>query len=401
MNRAIILQTNQLTKFKKDILNKFNQDVINLANSLLKQRTSKRLMDLHKTTYLTSKKTTSFNSQVICDIQRNVVKSKGGRVKHLTVKFNCPRNCKIFNTKSNFFIELGLYPKKRLAVPIKQNRNYQRYKSLIDNGWTCKTYGLTSNNEIVSFLSKEDTELFNKPNMLGVDVNSKCFAVSIVSPTGKVLKQTYLGKNIWVKRKKIFERKSLLQSLADKGNQRAIKKLAQTKHKEANFVKNKIGEVVRDITNLALKYKADISIENLKRFSPKGKKFNKQVMRIPFYLFRKNLESRCFDKGLILNITDAYHTSKWCTHCGAVGKGHSSNYSLFKCKCGQVVNSDRKASLAIAIKPLLERTSHSNQSTFFQFSNRRVPVNGLYRQSEVGINGSVNLNYQPIESPPF
>lgn len=401
MNRAIILQTNQLTKFKKDILNKFNQDVINLANSLLKQRTSKRLMDLHKTTYLTSKKTTSFNSQVICDIQRNVVKSKGGRVKHLTVKFNCPRNCKIFKTKSNFFIELGLYPKKRLAVPIKQNRNYQRYKSLIDNGWNCKTYGLTSNNEIVSFLSKEDTELFNKPNMLGVDVNSKCFAVSIVSPTGKVLKQTYLGKNIWVKRKKIFERKSLLQSLADKGNQRAIKKLTQTKHKEANFVKNKIGEVVRDITNLALKYKADISIENLKRFSPKGKKFNKQVMRIPFYLFKKNLESRCFDKGLILNITDAYHTSKWCTHCGAVGKGHSSNYSLFKCKCGQVVNSDRKASLAIAIKPLLERTSHSNQSTFFQFSNRRVPVNGLYRQSEVGINGSVNLNYQPIESPPF
>jgi IS605 OrfB family transposase len=164
---------------------------------------------------------------------------------------------------------------------------------------------------------------------------------------------------------------------------------------------NTLNKFNQDVTDLAKKYKADISIENLKRFSPKGKKFNKQVMRIPFYLFRKNLESRCFDKKIILNITDPYHTSKWCTHCGAVGKGHSSNYSLFKCKCGQVVNSDRKASLAIAIKPLLERTSHTNHKTFFQFSNRRVPVNGLYRQSEVGINGSVNLSYQPIESPPF
>jgi len=110
-------------------------------------------------------------------------------------------------------------------------------------------------------------------------------------------------------------------------------------------------------------------------------------MRIPFYRFRRILEQRCFDRNIYLDVLDSWHTSKWCSHCGAVGKGHSANYSLFKCKCGQTVNSDRKASLAVAVKSLLER-SGSNQ--FFQFSSRRVPVSGLIRPSEADKPGSVN-----------
>ncbi|MEM3185827.1 MAG: hypothetical protein QXQ39_03995 [Conexivisphaerales archaeon] len=40
-----------------------------------------------------------------------------------------------------------------------------------------------------------------------------------------------------------------------------------------------------------------------------------------------------------------------------VGNGHDGSiYSLFRCKeCGQVVNADRKASLAVAIKTLVLR----------------------------------------------
>jgi hypothetical protein len=38
---------------------------------------------------------------------------------------------------------------------------------------------------------------------------------------------------------------------------------------------------------------------------------------------------------------------------------------------------------------------------FFQFSNRRAPVNGLFRQNDVAISCSVNHKYQPIESPLF
>ena len=106
--------------------------------------------------------------------------------------------------------------------------------------------------------------------------------------------------------------------------------------RESDFVETNLGQMIKEIMNLALKYDADIAIENLKRFSPKGKRFNKTVMRIPFFAFKQNLVSRCFDNGITLNIVDSWHTSKWCSRCGAVGDGHSKgNYALFRCKeCG-------------------------------------------------------------------
>ena len=360
-------------------------------------------MDLHKEMYSTCKKDTPFNSQVICDIERNVVRSKGKTIRAITIKFNVPRNCKTFSTKSRFFLELGLYPRRHIAIPIRANRSFQRYTDLIRSGWKCKTYGLTCDGQIAAFLSKEGTPE-GKRNVVGVDVNSKCFAVSVLSPDGRVLKQLYYGKDIWTKRKRIMGRRTKLQSLADKGGHRARRSLKRLKIREHNFVKNRIGEVVRDITNLAIKYDADIAIENLKRFNPKGKRFNREVLRIPFYQFRKNLESRCLDRNIKLTVVDAYHTSKWCSHCGAVAKsGHSTNYALFKCSnCGQVVNSDRKASLAIAVKSLLVRNEHApNQSIFFQSTNRPVSVNGLLRSDAVGSSFAVHELDQPMESHLF
>jgi hypothetical protein len=45
------------------------------------------------------------------------------------------------------------------------------------------------------------------------------------------------------------------------------------------------------------------------------------------------------------------------------------------------MNSDRKASLAVAVKSLLERISPNAHSDMIQLSSRRVPVNGLFRPS--------------------
>jgi transposase len=144
-------------------------------------------------------------------------------------------------------------------------------------------------------------------------------------------------------------------------------------------------------------YKTDISIERLSRFRPKGRKFNKKVKKIPFALFRRILEGRCFDNRIVLNRVDAYHTSKWCSRCGAVGRGHDGrNYALFRCNnCGLTVNADRKASLAVAVKTLLERNNAPNQNTF-QISNRRVPVSGLLRTSPI-IRGRVAVPMPALE----
>ena len=140
----------------------------------------------------------------------------------------------------------------------------------------------------------------------------------------------------------------------------------------------------REVILLATRFNADVSIERLSKFKPKGRKFNKKVLTIPLNIFRRILEARCFDNGITLNRVDPYHTSKWCSRCGAVAKnGHDAkNYALFRCKeCGQLVNSDRKASLAVAVKSLLERISPNANSNTIQISNRRVLVNGLFRTS--------------------
>jgi len=383
MQRAILLQ-NVATKSKMNVLDDFSRKAVNLANTLLDKKWNPETCDwmdtfngFHDKVYSGSKMNTPFNSQVICDLERNVWKSKGQNVNGITVKFNIPRNCKTFSTKANFFVELGIYPRKRLAIPIKKNRNWQRYSSLIGNGWNCKTYGLVGDGQIVAYLTK-DKEITKHKNVLGIDVNAKHFAVSVVAPNGKVLFQTYLGKNIWTRRKKIMERRAVLQSL------KAGKKLKSLRRAERDFVKTNLGQMVAEIVRIAKRFDADIAIEKLKRFNRKGKNFNREAMRIPFYIFRSILEQRCFDNDIALDIVDSWHTSKWCSHCGAVGKGHDTNYSLFRCKeCNQVVNSDRKASLAVAVKSLLERNKHTaNQVASFQFSGRRVPVNGLVRSDE-------------------
>ncbi len=154
------------------------------------------------------------------------------------------------------------------------------------------------------------------------------------------------------------------------------------RHRQRNYVKTNIGQMVMEIMLLATKYEADVSIENLRRFKPKGRRFNRKAMTIPFYLFRRILEGRCFDKGITLNRVDAYHTSKWCSRCGAVGAGHDgANYSLFRCnECGLTMNADRKASVAVAVKTLLERNGPDQKP--FQISGRRVPVSGLIRVSD-------------------
>jgi len=310
MKRAILLQVDEITVKKGRILKDFSLKATSEFNRLFEERNfCDKFMEFHKKVYPSVKKNTSFSAQIICDLERRVWRSKG-KAREITVKFNVPRNCKTFSTKSFDFVELGIYPRNRIAVPIKKNRNWQRYKSLLENGWTCNTYGLTPDLQIVAYLSKEDATAHMRPNVLGVDVNSKCFAVTVLSPEGKVLHQDYFGKDIWVKRKQIFEHKSKLQSYADKGSEYAKKAIRRLKRKEHNFVKNRIGEVVRDITDMALRYNADITIENLHRFGSKGKRFNREAMRIPFYTFKKILEQRCFDKNIRLDIVDAWHTRR-------------------------------------------------------------------------------------------
>jgi IS605 OrfB family transposase len=377
MQRAILLQTDA-TSHKQSVLSAFEQAAAAESNRLLSERVNyRKYNDFWRGVSSESKRRTGFNVQVVCDLARSIWRKQKGctSVKGVTVKFNVPRNCKTFKTKGFHFVELGLYPGRRVAVPIKKNRNWDRFSGLLGSGWTCKTYGLTPSLEIVAYLSKPAAPLRAKRNVIGIDINAKDFAYTVMTPDGDVLKQGYLGQHIWTKKRHFEERRALLQSL------NALKKLKRMRHRQRDFVRTNIGQMVREIILLAKRFNADISIEKLSRFKPKGRMFNRKAMTIPFYLFRRILEARCFDNGIMLNRVDAYHTSKWCIRCGAVGAGHDGgNYALFRCRmCGLTMNADRKASVAVAAKTLLERGNSPNQITFLRISGRRVPVSGLVR----------------------
>lgn len=344
---------------------------------LSERKPNESASDLQNRVLSEAKRRFGFNVQVVCALARGLAGTTSNHVRGTTVKFNIPRNCKTFRTKGFFFVELGLYPWKRIALPVKMNLNAARFFGYLGNGWSCKTFGLTPSLEIVAFLSKEEKGFAPHKNILGIDINAKNFAYTVITPEGQILKQGYLGQHIWARRRHFEERRTLLRSLC------VIKKLKLIKRGQRNYVRTNIGQLVREIILLAKKHEADISMERLRRFSPKGRQFNRKAMTIPFYIFRKILEGRCFDSSIVLNRVDPYHTSKWCVHCGAVGAGHaSSNYALFRCKkCGLEVNADRKASLAVAVKTLLERRGFIDQDNL-QISSRRVPVSGLLRVSD-------------------
>jgi hypothetical protein len=99
-----------------------------------------------------------------------------------------------------------------------------------------------------------------------------------------VLCQTYLGINIYEKRLSFMLRRSKLQSV------NARKKLRQLRHKEHDYVKNAIGEVTAQIARLAGRFGADVAVGILQCFPAKGKRFNRKVMRMPFYRFKVNLK---------------------------------------------------------------------------------------------------------------
>lgn len=210
------------------------------------------------------------------------------------------------------------------------------------------------------------------------------FGACMHAETSKIKKQLYFGQDIAEKQRRFFERRRKLQSYADKGSGKAEKYLRKLKRKQRDFVKNRSGEVAKQVVAVAKKYGASIAIEKLSIPGRKrgfSKKSNRKINLIPYGKLREFLSSNCEEDRVPLQVVDAYHTSKWCPHCGAVNNGHHpKNYALYTCKCGLAMNSDRKASLAVAVKSVLERVTQDLTSPCFaQISNARVPVNGLVR----------------------
>ncbi len=413
MRKCIVLNICELTKKKSKLLNNVISEYLRILKATAKQLPAKSSFELHHKTYLNIHKTSFLPSDIVQEARKDVWKSrkKLKQFKSCSIRLNKRWFRFVKTERNNPCFKITYSPRKTFTIPIKLDKQFQRFNSFIADNWSFDNISLLKDGRIAVVIEKEfKTPENNQRYVLGIDIGSATLgAVSIFDiKTSKVVKQLYFGRDIAVRQRKYSKRRDRLKSLADKGSYKAKKSLERLKHKQFNFVKTRSGQITKDIVNIARKYNAYISIEKLKNLRGKRGKFNKKanrkINRIPYAKFGEFLKSNCEIFEIPLFEVDAYHTSKWCSTCGAVNKGHhSGNYALYKCKtCGKIVNSDRQASLNIAVKSLLERTNHKfTVSDSVQISNRQVPVNGLLRQNDVVNKVAVRHINPPIESLPF
>lgn len=412
MRKTLLLNCLPLTAKKKSILDSFFHEFLRVLNLTFEQLSdAKSSNELHHLTYSNIRSTSFLPSDVVQEARKDVW-AKRKTVKNgftrCAIRLN-KRWFKFFVTKRGTpCFKVTFTPRKTFVIPVKTDKGFSRFNTFIEDGWDTKAISLLLHGKIAVSIEKAYPEpvVDKRRYVVGVDVGSATLAAVTVFDieTGRTVKQFYLGRDVAIRQKKYLVRKRILQSHADTGSEKAKKALNRLKHKQANFVKTRSGQIAKEIVNLASSYNASIAIEKLSIRGKRGrfnKNANKKINRIPYAQLRKFLMSNCEMFETPLNQVDAYHTSKWCPYCGSVNPGHSSmNYAMYVCKtCGKVVNSDRNASKVIAIKSALER-EHSQGLTnlITQFSSAGVAVNQLFRPDDEFCVFAVRHIKPPMES---
>jgi len=416
VRKCIVLNNLDLTFKKSDILDSFVSEYLRvLDNTSLQLPNADSSNELHHLTYSNIRKTSFLPSDIVQEARKDIWKSRkdilnGHKFTNCSIRLNKRWFKYIQSNRGNPCFKITYSQKKTFVIPIQTNKQFKRFETFLRDMWVFDNISLLQDGRISVVLEKEFPEHEAQEQfVVGIDIGSSTLASATVFDikNSKVVKQLYFGRDVAKIQRKFMQRRAYLKSLADKGSHRAKKSIERLKHKQLNFVKTRSGQISKEIVNLAKSYNAYISIEKLKNLRGRrgqfNKKANRKINRIPYEKFKEFLKSNCEMFQVHLHEVDAYHTSKWCTRCGALSSGHiSGNYAIFKCKCGQIVNSDRKASLAIAIKSVLERNkTHSlTNLSSIQISKIRVPVNGLLRSDAVGSNQIVVQHIQSTYGMP-
>jgi len=400
MKKCIVLNNLELTPKKQSILNNFFKEYRRVLNlTWLQLPIACCSTELHHFTYSNIRKTSFLPSDIIEEARKDIWSTKTVS-KSFSIRLNKRWFRFVKSKRGNPIFKITYSPRKSFNIPVKLDNQWQRLDSFISDDWSFKHISLLKDGRIAVLLEKEfSKQEINQRYALGIDIGSSTLAaVSIFDiKTSKVVRQLYFGRDIAMRQRRFEIRRAKLKSLADKGSSRAKKSLINFRHKQFNFVKTRSGQIAKEIVNLAKSYNAYISIEKLKNLRAIKGKINKagrkKINRIPYNKFIDFLKSNSKMFQIPLYEVDAYHTSKWCSNCGAINNGHQSkNYALYRCnKCGLIVNSDRKASLAVAIKSVLERSTHSLTLSSVQISKTRVSVNALLRSNDVVLVDAVHF----------
>ena len=367
--KALKLNLLPLSRKKENLLSKLFNSVVACCNDILsiaKSPNPKNFAILHNTSYPVIKQKYSLHSQILVNCIHQVWENLKTcqEFKQVPVRFNIHRSGKFARTRRGnpVVVITSFNSSGRIALPIKQDGAWKRFTEHIGNGWKCTQFRLHKENGhyvVIPILRKKFEVKQQYQAVVGVDVNSGNFALTVLGCDDRVGKQLYLGQDIWQKQWKFMKRRSKLQSYADKGSKRARRALRRMRHAERNFVTTRIWQVSHEIVEIAMKYDAVIAIEKLKHLRKrngkgrKPKRANRKIHRIPFHKFRIAIQSVAWQHGIDVVEVPAAKTSQKCPKCGYISKKNwvffKGKRKLFMCvKCGYEANVDRTASRNIA-----------------------------------------------------
>ncbi len=318
------------------------------------------------------------------------------KIKRLPIQFSS-KMFRYGKTKGNtpFFAFSGIIKSKRIILPVVKNRLFQRFESHISNGWIFKSCKLVKRDKwVLQVCIKREFVCKKNGNLLGIDINAGCFALTIMDRDKKVLRQLYLGQDILHKRRKIELRKDKLRSIYDKtSSNRTFKSLRKIRRFEYNFVRTRLFQINNEITTLAKQFNVShIVIEDLKFLrtgrklgNSKGRKVNKIINKIPYAKFRNALNIIAIQQQINIVAINPYRTSKTCSRCGHVNQIGTKRE--LKCKsCGFTINRDFNASRNLINNFLLGRDiTNSAKISSSQIPDRRMLVNASLLSNEVCI----------------
>jgi IS605 OrfB family transposase len=224
---------------------------------------------------------------------------------------------------------------ERIGLPISQDGAYRRLQKHVEDGWTVTSIIMKRSLRFLVVLKMEAPEPSVRPNWMGIDINSSKIAISIIG-VGKVLKQTYYGKDVASQQFRFEELRAKLQERRDNGSMgKAGLKLKRLSGKQRNYVKTRMWQIANEVVELAKKFNTNIAIERLgllrKRMGEWGKKSTRKVNRIPYGFFRRVLKNIAEREGVIVKEVKPHYTSQTCPRCGHIGKENWQGYSYFRC----------------------------------------------------------------------
>lgn len=307
------------------------------------------------------------------------------KIKRLPIQFSS----KMFRygkteKKTPFFAISGIVKRKRIILPVAKNNLFQRFENYIINGWEFKSCRLVKRDKwILQVCIRKDFICKDKGNIMGIDINAGCFALTIMDKNKKVLRQLYLGQDILHKRRRIEIRKSNLRSIYDKTfSNKGLRSLVRTRKTEFNFIRTRIFQICNQIIELANHFNvSEIIIEDLKNLrvgrklgNSKGRKVNGIINKIPYAKFKSVLNIVATQQLINVVVINPYRTSKTCSRCGHVNRIGSKGE--LKCKsCGFTINRDMNASRNLINNFLLGRDiTNSAKISSSQIPNRQMHV---------------------------